>query len=91
MDPYRVAYSVLIAVAVAAWAVVAISAWRMFQHREPGRSGFWYATNGLAFFTGKGFGSGAAPHRRLMVRAAAAFFAAVLAAAVVTFLAADRA
>jgi hypothetical protein len=91
LDFYRIAYSLLVAVAVAAWAVAAVSAWRMLEHREPNRSRFWFATNGIAFFTGKGFLPSAQPHRRLMLRAAAAFFGAIVAAIVLTFLAASNA
>ena len=65
-------------VAAAAWVVAAIAAVAMLRHREPGRSRFWYATHGLAFFTGEGFTAGAQPHRRRFRLAAMAFFAAVL-------------
>jgi len=90
MDLYRTAYGVLVAVAVAAWAVAAISAWRMLEHRDHDRSRLWFAANGMAFFTGKGFGPGAEPHRRLMVKATLAFFATILAAVAITFLSASR-
>jgi len=47
----------------------------MMRYREPDRSLIWYAVNGHAFFTGKGFLPGAAPLRRWLIRFYAAFFA----------------
>lgn len=65
---------------------VAAAILAMMRHREPDRSLMWYAVNGHAFFTGKGFRPEAAPLRRWLFRCYAAFFACVLAAMLVSFI-----
>jgi len=65
--------------AFAAWIMAVLSALSMMKHRTPGISGWWFATNGIAFFTGKNFEPGAAGPRRHFIRYAG-FFALVIVA-----------
>ncbi|HKY94962.1 MAG TPA: hypothetical protein VJL84_06625, partial [Kiloniellales bacterium] len=55
-----------------------VAALAMLRHREPGRSRFWYATHGHAFFSGRHFLPAAAPYLRRFRLAALVFFAAIL-------------
>jgi hypothetical protein len=82
VDLPQLAITALFSIAAACWIVAAVAALRMLRHRESGRSRFWYASNGMAFFSGKGFLPEAEPHRRMFLRATLLFFGAIFGGAV---------
>ena len=67
-------------IAFAAWVMAVSAAWAMMRHRTPGVSPWWFAVNGIAFFSGRNFEPGAEPFRRRFLRWAGIFFLALLAA-----------
>lgn len=74
----QVAASAIMIAAFAAWVMAVLAVLQMLKHREPGVSGWWFATNGMAFFTGRNFLPEAAPARRQFLRYAGLFALAVV-------------
>lgn len=71
------------AIAGLAWIVALVSAISMSKRGEPGKGLAWMATNGRAFFSGKGFTAAAQPYRRRFLGAAAIFFFSIIVGALV--------
>lgn len=86
MDLPRLATTALFSVAAGGWVVAAVAALRMLRYRDGAHSGFWYASHGMAFFSGKGFLPEAEPHRQMLVRATLVFFAAIFSGAALAIL-----
>jgi hypothetical protein len=66
------------AVCLVAFAIALVSACKMTKHRADDVSLWRLATNGLLFYSGKGFKPEAEPYRRRFVAAALVFLAAIL-------------
>lgn len=75
----QAASTILAVVAFAAWVMAVMSALEMLKHRKAGVSGWWFATNGFAFFSGKNFEPGADAPRRRFLRYAGLFALALVA------------
>lgn len=73
-------------VALLAFVVAAAAALAMARHRAPGVTCWRLATNGMLFFSGKGFTAAAEPHRKRFLRAFLLFFLALLLGAVAAIL-----
>ncbi len=65
-------------VALLAFVVAVAAALAMARHRAPGVTCWRLATNGMLFFSGRGFTAAAAPSRRRFLRAFLVFFLALL-------------
>jgi hypothetical protein len=74
----QLSVGLLLIVAFGAWIFCFANAMDMFAKRDKAKSAAWFATHGIAFFSGEGFLPSAAPARRRFLIGALVFFASII-------------